>query len=137
MSDDDIMNYHGLVDGSIIHLVRRMRGGARTPKRTRIHVVPTSFRGEEVSIGGQCNTHKTGEIIESHSFKNTGVNEEDREEEDGEVTKEDRKEEVGDSKFNHTVLLYFTLIILLVFFFSFYFFLPSLFDTCLYFIFFK
>ena len=134
MSDDDSMHSHSVVDKSIIQLVRRMRGGTRTPKRKRIHVVSTSFRGEEVSIGGECNTHKTGVIIEYHSFKNAGVNEEDREEEGGEVPKEDRKEEGGDSKFNHTVLLYFTLIILLVFCFSFYFFLPSLFDVFLYYL---
>jgi len=32
-------------------------------------------------------THKTGESIESHSFKDAGVNKEDREEESGDVTK--------------------------------------------------
>ena len=47
MFDDNSMHSHGVVDGSIVHLVRRMRGGARTVavKRKRIHVVSTSFGG--------------------------------------------------------------------------------------------
>ena len=110
MLDDNSMHSHGVVDGSIIHLVRRMRGGARTTKRKRIHVVSTSFGGEN----RVCFTHKTG-----------NGNEKGSKEEGGEVTKEVRKEEGGDFKSNHTVLLYFTLIILLVVLFSFYFFLSS------------
>ena len=94
-----------------------MRGGARTAKRKLIHVVSTSFGGENRVGNG---------------------NAEDDKEKGGEVTKTKvvRKEEGGDFKSNHAVLLYFTFIILLVVLFSFYFFLPSLFDTCLYFYFF-
>ena len=107
------MHSHGVVDGSIIHLVSRMRGGARTAKRTRIHVVSTSFGGDtKIGNGNEGgDKEKGGEVT---------------------VTTDVRKEEVGDFKSNHTVLLYFTFIMLLVFLFSFYSFLPSLFDTFLY-----
>ena len=49
------------------------------------------------------------------------------------VTKKDGEKDGGDDcKSNHTVLFYFAFILLLVLFFSFNFFLPSFFDTFLY-----
>ena len=93
MSDDDSIHSHGVVDGIIIYLVRRLRGGTRT-KRRRIKLVSTSFQGHDgVSFGGYCSIkHKTGESIESHSsslkhigVKDAGATKEDSEEEGGEV----------------------------------------------------
>ena len=51
MSDNDSIHSHGVMDGSIVYLVRRLRGGART-KRRRIKVVSTLFQGHDgVSFG--------------------------------------------------------------------------------------
>ena len=113
MFDENSMHSHGVVDGSIIHLVRRMRGGARTVavKRKRIHVVSTSFGGGNKG-GNTLNDKDNGGVVT--------------------VAKVVRKEEGGDFNSNHTVLLYFFFIMLLVFAFSFYSSLLFLFDTFLY-----